>query len=79
MKESYSKAVGRSPTVDGAVPVIIDEDAYLNDSEPIVWYVAEKFHNEGNKLSPDDHVERFKMRIFIEEFSRKIGPLLSKF
>lgn len=79
LKDAYSKAVGRTPGRDGAVPVLVDEQTILTDSEPVVWYIAEKYHNHGNKLIPDDHAERFKMRLFIEDFSKKIGPLLSKF
>ena len=78
-KESYSKAIGRNPGKDGMVPILIDDGVYLSESEPLVWYVAEKFRRQGYDVIPEDNVERFKMRLFIEEFVKKLIGLQSKY
>ncbi len=78
-KESYAKAIGKNPGKDGLVPIIVDEDVTFTESQPIVWYVAEKYKNEGNNVIPEDHIERFKMRLFIEEFAKKLVSLQSKY
>lgn len=77
-KETYAKALGKVPGKDGVVPVLIDNGLILSESEPITWYVAEKFAQEGNSLLPGNHAERFKMRLFIEEFIKKIIALQGK-
>lgn len=38
--EVYGKALGHDPASTGRVPVIVDGDKILTESEVIAWYIA---------------------------------------
>ena len=44
--ETYKKAFGHDPTSDGKVPILLDGDKTLTESDLISWYLSEK-HQTG--------------------------------
>jgi glutathione S-transferase len=60
----------------GKVPVLIDGDAVLIESSPIVEYLDQRFPSEGQRLLPDDPLQRFRVKLFTEAWTDKV-PIFS--
>lgn len=69
--ETYHKALGHDPSSNGKVPILIDGDKIITESDVIAWYVAEKYQT-GTQLIPEDAYDRARLRIFVSE-QMKIG------
>jgi hypothetical protein len=41
--------------------------------------VAEKYKDQGYNIIPEDNAEKFKMRLFIEDYSKKMNAIQMKF
>lgn len=70
--ETYRKAFGHDPTSDGKVPILIDGDKTLTESDLISWYLAEKYQT-GTPLIPEDPFEKLKLRHFTQTHNKFVG------
>jgi glutathione S-transferase len=47
------------------VPILIDGDKVIAESDLIYWYIAEKYQS-GTQLIPDDPFDRLRLRWFVQ-------------
>ena len=59
--EMYQKAIGRDPNVAAKAPILIDGELVLAESDLVAYYLDDQYKT-GTKLTPDDSLEKFKMR-----------------
>lgn len=62
----------------GKVPIIIDGDRTLIESNPIVRYLDETREGSGPQLLPKDPLQRYRVELFVEAFTDKMAvvPIL---
>ena len=69
-----------SPDASSAakVPILIDGDVNLIESQIIVEYLASKYLYEGENLLPEDPADLAKAKLFIETFTSSLmGPMFA--
>ena len=59
----------------GKVPVLVDGDGVIYESAVINEYLEEKFPQP--RLMPADHLQRAKVRIWIDFFNTRVHPAAS--
>lgn len=54
------------------MPILIDGDKVITESDLVSWYVAEKYKT-GTQLIPEDAYDKLRLRWFVQNSSRFIG------
>lgn len=75
--EAYGRALGRDPSSNGKVPVLIHGDRYITESQLVCWYMAENF-STGSLLIPDDAFKKMKMRIWIDRINVELISIFDR-
>lgn len=70
--ETYLRAFAHDPTSNGKVPILVEGDRILTESDLICWYLSEKY-DTGSQLIPADPFDRARLRHFIQSNGKVIG------
>ena len=74
----YRKSLGHDPNSTGKVPILVDGESIITESDITSLYLAEKYEQQGTQdLIPKDLIERFKMREFVNRFGKLINVFYS--
>lgn len=76
--ETYLKAFGHDPLSNGKVPILIEGDRILTESDLISWYVAENYET-GTQLIPENAYDRLRLRWFVAHNGKVTGSFSSFF
>lgn len=74
--ETYRKSFPSDPTSDGKVPILIDGENIICESDLVSWYLAEKYPT-GTELIPKDPVQGVKSRWMGQSFAPKIASVFN--
>lgn len=67
------RSISPDPASAAKVPILIDGDVKLIESQVVVEYLATKYESDGTNLIPKDPVDSAKAKIFIEAFNSTIS------
>lgn len=76
--ETYHKAFGHDPSSNGKVPILIDGDKTLTESDLISWYLAENYQT-GTNLIPNDAFDKLRLRHFAQTHGKISGATFGFF
>lgn len=76
-RNTYREGYASDKNSDGKVPILIDGDLILCESDLIIEYIEKKYTDTGIKLHPEDPLKYVKMRNFINQTSKLIGDFYS--
>ncbi|DBB07593.1 TPA: hypothetical protein ACH3X3_009034 [Trebouxia sp. C0006] len=71
-------SINPDPTARAKVPLLIDGDERIVESNLVAEYLDNTFPESGPKLFPTDPLKLFKVRWFVEMFSDKFSSSLFK-